>query len=119
MLPFSKLKIAMTRLRFKDDSALRELGLAKLTKTFDAYPIVEDGQKIFVLLPRGLDPAAAQKLDGPEAAKSVVVLTRQGESVAKLWPNAGAPAAAAAPAKAAPAPQEGNAGGIDFEIVEE
>jgi hypothetical protein len=132
MLTFAKLQAAMTRLRFKDESALRGLGLAKLDKTFDAYPLVEDGQKIYVLLPRVMDPVKAQKMDAPTAVKAVIVLAKKGEAVSKIWPTPEAAKEAleahqapakveepAAPAAAAPAAGGNAAPVLDFEIVEE
>lgn len=117
MFPFSKLQTAMTRLRFKDESALRDIGLAKLSKTFDAYPLMEEGGKIYVLLPRGMDPVEARQLNDQGAVKKVVVLAQRGNGVAKVWPSAASEVAVQAPVQAVkPAPE---AVAIDFEIVEE
>lgn len=116
MFSFSQLQAAMPRLRFKDESALRSLGLVKLIKTFDAYPLTEDGVKIYVLLPRDMEPSVAQKLGAVVAAKSVIVLAQSGEAVAKLWPTEKAVADAISVPTKAPEPV---AATMDFEIVEE
>lgn len=123
MLAFAKLQSAMTRLRFKDESALREIGLAKLSKTYDAYPLVEEGGKIFVLLPRGMDPGEARQLSNGAAVKRVVVLAQGAKGVAKIWPTPEAEALAAsavtAAAPRAKATAETAEAELDFEIVEE
>ena len=130
MFSFSKLQAAMTKMRFKDDSALRTIGLAKLSKTFDAYPLTEDGQKIFVLVPRGMEPTMAQKLENHVAVNSVLVLVSKEAGMEKIWPNAEALQAAAnfkppvpsSPKLAAalrPKVETQERVELDFEIVEE
>jgi len=86
MLPFHGLQSVMSKLRFKDETALRGLGLAKLVRTYDAYPVQEGSRRLFCLLPRGLPPATAQKLGREAAAKQIIVLEKAGESLSKVWP---------------------------------
>jgi hypothetical protein len=88
MLPFHGLQSVMSKLRFKDETALRGLGLAKLVRTYDAYPVQEGSRRLFCLLPRGLPPAAAQKFGKEAAAKQIIVLEKAGEGLSKVWPAA-------------------------------
>jgi len=77
----------MSKLRFKDETALRGLGLAKLVRTYDAYPVQEGSRRLFCLLPRGLPPATAQKFGKEAAANQIIVLEKAGESLSKVWPT--------------------------------
>ena len=86
MLPFHGLQSVMSKLRFKDETALRGLGLAKLVRTYDAYPVQDGSRRLFCLLPRGLPPATAQKFGKEAAAKQIIVLEKAGESLSKIWP---------------------------------
>lgn len=88
MLPFHGLQSVMSKLRFKDETALRGLGLAKLVRTYDAYPVQDGSRRLFCLLPRGLPPASAQKLGKEAAASQIIVLEKAGESLSKIWPTA-------------------------------
>ena len=87
MLPFHGLQSVMSKLRFKDETALRGLGLAKLVRTYDAYPVQEGSRRLFCLLPRGLPPTTAQKFGKEAAAKQIIVLEKSGESLSKIWPT--------------------------------
>jgi hypothetical protein len=86
MLPFQGLQSVMSKLRFKDETALRGLGLAKLVRTYDAYPVQEGSRRLFCLLPRGMPPSTAQKFGKEAAAKQIIVLEKAGESLSKIWP---------------------------------
>ena len=119
MLPFDKLQLAMARLRFKDETALRSLGLAKLNKKYDAYPILDGAQKIYVLLPRGMEPTKAQKLENFAAASSVVVLGETPAGIAKIWPSPEVVEAARRAHREAAATAEAGQVSLDFDIVEE
>ena len=131
MLPYDQLQMMMTKLRFADETALRTIGLAKLSKAYDAYPIVEGGRKVYCLLPKGMDVAQARQLSAGAASQKIIVLQQGQRGFAKVWPNADGTAVVAAPLKmavgespVAPAPAaepaaepEGPVG--DLEIVEE
>ncbi len=92
MLPFHGLQSVMSKLRFKDETALRGLGLAKLVRTYDAYPVQEGSRRLFCLLPRGMPPATAQKFGTEAAAKQIIVLEKAGETLSKIWPTGDAAA---------------------------
>lgn len=122
MFPYAQFQSVISRLRFKDETALRGLGLAKLGKAYDAYPIAEGARKLFVLLPRGMDPQSAQKLGEAHATRQIIVLEHGAKGVAKVWPTTEAekaaaqqPAPKAASGDPAPAPDTG----LDIEFVEE
>ena len=130
MLPFDQLQLVMSKLRFADETALRTIGLAKLSKSFDAYPYVDGGRKLYCLLPKGMDVSQARQLSLGAASQKIIVLQQGARGYAKVWPSAeGMAQAAAQPLKqavgqspVAPAPQpqaepEGPLG--DLEIVEE
>lgn len=113
MFTQNHLATAMTRLRFKDDTLLRSLGLAKLGQAFDAYPLVEEGRNRYFLLPKGMTTAT---VTGRDAAAKIIVLEKQGARLVKIWPAEGQ--AAAAPAEPAPRAQPEKADG-DIEFVDE
>jgi len=83
---FHQIQASLARLRFKDESALRTVGLAKLAKAYDAYPIAEDDLKLIFLLPRGLTPLAAGRLDA-RLARQIIVLAESPNGPRKIWPH--------------------------------
>lgn len=87
MLPFHGLKTVMRHLRFKDETALRSLGLAKLVRAYDTYPIKEGNRRLYCLLPRGMPPSMAQKFETATAARNIIVLEEAGAGIHKIWPN--------------------------------
>lgn len=86
MLPFQGLKSVVSRIRFKDESALKGLGLTKLVRTYDAYPLKEGARRIFCLLPRGVSPSVAQKMEFDTAVRQIVVLEDNGRGLSRIWP---------------------------------
>ena len=87
MLPYLGLQSVIGKLRFKDDTALRGLGLAKLIRTFDAYPVQDGSRRLFCLLPRGLSPAEAQKFKMETAIREIIVLEQIPTGVSRVWPH--------------------------------
>ena len=87
MLPYQGLQSVIGKLRFKDDTALRGLGLAKLTRTFDAYPVQDGSRRLYCLLPRGLAPSEAQKFKIETAIRQIIVLEQIPTGVSRVWPH--------------------------------
>ena len=131
MLPYDQLRLVMAKLRFADETALRTIGLAKLAKKYDAYPLVEGGRRLYCLLPKGMNMSQARQLSAGAASQTIIVLQEGQRGFAKVWPlgEGAAAQAASAPvemqaAVGAPMPQpagdkepDGPVG--DLEIVEE
>lgn len=110
MLPFQGLQSVMSKLRFKDETALRGLGLAKLVRTYDAYPVQEGSRRLFCLLPRGMPPSMAQKFGKEAAAKQIIVLEKAGESLSKVWPVGDGVSDQAKPKNSQPSSKGGTSG---------
>lgn len=110
MLPFQGLQTVMSKLRFKDETALRGLGLAKLVRTYDAYPVQEGSRRLFCLLPRGMPPSTAQKFGKEAAAKQIIVLEKAGESLSKIWPVGDAVSDQTKATDSQPSPKGGSSG---------
>lgn len=88
MLPFEQLQLVITKLRFKDDSALKTFGLVKLSKIYDTYPITDGGVKLHCLIPKGMSASNASQLSKAAASEKIVVLQENGKALAKVWPSA-------------------------------
>ncbi len=115
MLPYDQLVAMLGKLRFKDDTALRSMGLAPLAKTYDAYPVQEPSGRLYYLLKKGAEVPTARKLTPQTALSQIIVLKAEGTSVAKVWPNSAATAtAAAAPAAAAVPDADKGLGTLEF-----
>jgi len=103
--------------RFPDEQILRGGGLDKISKAYDAFPQTQDGIKLCLLLPKGLPPADALRLDvGQLAARRVIVLREQGSTWSKMWPTV-APAVSSAPVPlVSGTPAKGD---VSIELLEE
>lgn len=87
MLPFNVLQETLKNLRLPDGEMLKRGSLAPLAKTFEAYPVHQNGKKLCVLVPIGLKPKAASLLEESQLATRVVVLAHEDGKWAKVWPN--------------------------------
>lgn len=125
MLPYSQLLAMIPKLRFKDDTALRSIGLAPLSKSYDAYPVSESGRKCYCLIPKGAEIPTAAKLTPMTAVKQIIVLREEIKGFAKVWPNPDSTKAEpepapkvemkpAAPAKAEVPADQGPLGSLEF-----
>src|SRR5690606_21564155 len=74
MIKFMSFYSAIANLKFPDKMILRGVGLNHLYKFYDAYPTQHEGERLFILLPRGMDPKTAVKLTEAAAAKQVLIL---------------------------------------------
>jgi hypothetical protein len=88
-ISFEALKALLGSLHFPDRDILTLAGLAPLAAQYVAYSVRLDGRSLHVLLVRSVKPAAARNLDEAEARASILVLERQAERWAKLWPPGG------------------------------
>lgn len=119
---FSNFHNALANLRFSDRDLLRTAGFAKLSKVYEAYPTLHDGERLCILLPHGLTPKEAAAFDDMVAtSKKVIILKQDHGRWTKYWPG-GAAATASVPTSEA---HESNANSeqegplADIEIVEE
>ena len=132
MFGFDVIKTAIGNCRFPDDQLLKQIGLEKLAKSWDAYPQTLSGIKICILLPKGMTLQDAGKLDEASAvARGIIILRENGPAWQKAWPLAGAPTkspptppvkpnqSAAKPSPATSAPSAAGPDLSNIEFVEE
>lgn len=114
MFKIDQLKKTLARLHFPDKALLRGTKLAPLAKSYDAYPVMQDGRRLCVLVSSGISPQEASRLMDAQARSKIVVLQEEIGQWVKVWPTADADTETAAKANAepAPAPAEG-------ELIEE
>ena len=99
MFSYKDLKNTLANVRLADETFFREAGLQPLSRRFESYPATHEGQKIYVLLPRGLDPKNAQRMEESDAESKLMVLTGNRNHWAKAWPAVEPPVAAPAKQK--------------------
>jgi hypothetical protein len=88
MFSFKDLRSTLGNVRFADDTFFREAGLQTLSRRFESYPSTFEGNKIYVLVPRGMDPRNAQRMEEAEAVGKMIVLMGTKNHWSKAWPAA-------------------------------
>jgi hypothetical protein len=81
------LQTFLTRLHFPDNDMLKRNGLGKLASSFQAYPVVDGGRQLCVLLPKGMSPQMAAKMAGPLLCERVIVLEQAASKWNKVFPS--------------------------------
>jgi hypothetical protein len=86
-ISFTDIQQTVGKLAFSDPQALREAGgFEKLMMIYEVYPVQIAGQKVCILIKRGLSPRKAKALTEREAAVNVLVLEKIEGRWNRAWP---------------------------------
>jgi len=89
-MEFSQLKDILKTLHTRDSQILSKIGLGKLEKSFQAFPVRREEKSLLILVSVEINLGGLLDLSGEEAASKIIVLAKfldNPNQWKKVWPK--------------------------------